>query len=66
MRMTLLICKNSHFSKNQYCYRGQCVKGEFKPKSVDGGWSEWTSWSNCSRMCNGGVEASEKHCNNPK
>lgn len=59
-------CQIARRRKKGYCYRGQCVKGEFQPKSVDGGWSDWTSWSNCSRMCNGGVEASEKHCNNPK
>eukprot|EP00106_Octopus_bimaculoides_P010008 XP_014777450.1 PREDICTED: A disintegrin and metalloproteinase with thrombospondin motifs 6-like [Octopus bimaculoides] len=59
-------CQMPRRRKKGYCYRGQCVKEDFRPQSVNGGWSEWTSWTNCSRMCNGGVESSEKHCNNPK
>lgn len=32
---------------------------------VDGGWSEWTTWSNCSQACDGGTQTRTRECNNP-
>ncbi|KAK4021069.1 hypothetical protein OUZ56_003000 [Daphnia magna] len=28
----------------------------------EGSWSEWTSWTPCSRTCGGGVSAQMRHC----
>uniref|UniRef100_A0A8C5S6P5 A disintegrin and metalloproteinase with thrombospondin motifs 18 n=1 Tax=Laticauda laticaudata TaxID=8630 RepID=A0A8C5S6P5_LATLA len=52
---------------NMWCRRGQCVPfGDHGPKPVNGQWSAWTRWSDCSRTCGGGVTYQERHCNNPK
>lgn len=32
---------------------------------VDGGWSLWGSWQQCSRTCGGGVEFSYRECSHP-
>lgn len=32
---------------------------------VDGGWSLWGPWQQCSRTCGGGVEFSYRECTNP-
>ncbi|POI32695.1 hypothetical protein CIB84_003553, partial [Bambusicola thoracicus] len=51
----------------QWCRRGQCVKyGDHGPKPVNGHWSAWSEWSQCTRTCGGGVTYQERHCNNPK
>ncbi|ETE66023.1 A disintegrin and metalloproteinase with thrombospondin motifs 18, partial [Ophiophagus hannah] len=51
----------------KWCRRGQCVPfGDHGPKPVNGQWSAWTRWSDCSRTCGGGVTYQERHCNNPK
>ncbi|EDO49970.1 predicted protein, partial [Nematostella vectensis] len=31
----------------------------------DGKWSQWTTWSDCSRQCGGGLQVRERKCNNP-
>eukprot|EP00076_Gallus_gallus_P010485 XP_004944310.3 A disintegrin and metalloproteinase with thrombospondin motifs 18 isoform X2 [Gallus gallus] len=52
---------------NMWCRRGQCVKyGDHGPKPVNGHWSAWSEWSQCTRTCGGGVTYQERHCNNPK
>ncbi|XP_069073092.1 A disintegrin and metalloproteinase with thrombospondin motifs 18 isoform X1 [Pleurodeles waltl] len=52
---------------NMWCRRGQCIKyGDFGPRPVNGGWSDWSKWSECSRNCGGGVTYQERQCNNPK
>ena len=33
--------------------------------AADGGYSNWTRWSNCSTSCGDGVMTRSRHCNNP-
>lgn len=55
------------FFPHQWCRRGQCVKkGDEGPRPQHGHWSEWSSWTGCSRSCESGVTYRERQCNNPR
>lgn len=49
----------------QWCYEGRCIEIGERPGAIDGGWSNWTVWSDCSRTCGSGVAFQERYCNNP-
>lgn len=49
-----------------WCYRGSCMKVDWRPKAVNGQWGGWSAWSGCSRSCGGGVTTSERSCSNPR
>ncbi|XP_072041415.1 A disintegrin and metalloproteinase with thrombospondin motifs 6-like [Amphiura filiformis] len=53
--------------QGKWCISGACVSsaGQF-PAAVNGGWSSWASYSQCSRTCGGGVRTRERCCDNPK
>jgi hypothetical protein len=34
--------------------------------SIDGGWTEWGTWSSCSLTCGGGVRSQSRTCTNPR
>ncbi|XP_049792512.1 A disintegrin and metalloproteinase with thrombospondin motifs 7-like [Schistocerca nitens] len=51
--------------ENKWCYGQQCVPAGERPRAVAGGWGEWGEWQSCSRTCGGGVQASQRECDNP-
>ena len=32
---------------------------------VNGGWGEWSSWTDCSLSCDGGAQGRSRVCDNP-
>ncbi|XP_077993473.1 A disintegrin and metalloproteinase with thrombospondin motifs 18-like [Glandiceps talaboti] len=52
---------------NKWCRQGMCVDyGNDGPKPVNGGWSDFTDFKECSRTCGGGVMYKERKCSNPR
>ncbi|XP_017779110.1 PREDICTED: A disintegrin and metalloproteinase with thrombospondin motifs 12-like, partial [Nicrophorus vespilloides] len=51
---------------NKWCYDTKCVEIGERPAAINGGWSDWGSYTDCSRTCGGGVSYSSRDCNNPK
>ncbi|KAF7689686.1 A disintegrin and metalloproteinase with thrombospondin motifs 5 isoform X1 [Silurus meridionalis] len=55
-------------SKGRICLHGKCVdKTRKRHYSVSnhGSWSSWGQWGSCSRTCGGGVQFTQRLCNNP-
>lgn len=55
-------------SENGTCLNGVCTPNldVMQPLVVvDGGWSSWGPWQQCSRTCEGGVEYSYRECADP-
>ncbi|GFY77477.1 a disintegrin and metalloproteinase with thrombospondin motifs 16 [Trichonephila inaurata madagascariensis] len=48
--------------KNKWCRKGSCVNRQTDTQAiVDGGWSPFSQWSNCSRPCGGGLMIEKKN-----
>ncbi|KAL4218623.1 hypothetical protein ACF0H5_021213 [Mactra antiquata] len=56
------------YNNRSWCMNGQCVPMGIQHvglPSIDGGWSEWSSFTPCSRSCNGGIRLKKRRCNKP-
>ncbi|XP_033121345.1 A disintegrin and metalloproteinase with thrombospondin motifs 3-like [Anneissia japonica] len=50
-------CKTDH-----WCMNGSCIHINYQ----DGGWSKWTAWTVCSRICGIGVSKRRRYCDSPR
>ncbi|XP_066252226.1 A disintegrin and metalloproteinase with thrombospondin motifs 7 [Euwallacea similis] len=51
--------------KHKWCQDQKCVPIMDPPVAIDGGWGEWSSWSECSRTCGSGVSLMSRECDHP-
>lgn len=49
----------------QWCQDHKCVPMIDLAVAIDGGWGEWSSWSECSRTCGSGVSIMKRECDHP-
>jgi len=55
------------FRPAKLCMNGRCVlKSSEEARVVDGQWSAWAEFNECSRTCGGGVKKRYRSCNNPR
>uniref|UniRef100_A0A6Q2ZL87 Peptidase M12B domain-containing protein n=1 Tax=Esox lucius TaxID=8010 RepID=A0A6Q2ZL87_ESOLU len=55
-------------ANNRSCLHGVCMLAHEvgqRKVVVDGSWSTWGPWQQCSRTCGGGVEFSHRECTDP-
>ncbi|KAK9408619.1 A disintegrin and metalloproteinase with thrombospondin motifs 12 [Crotalus adamanteus] len=52
--------------ENKWCLSGECITVGKSPEAINGAWGSWSSWSHCTRTCGAGIQAAERHCNNPE
>ncbi|XP_026326266.1 A disintegrin and metalloproteinase with thrombospondin motifs 7 [Hyposmocoma kahamanoa] len=50
---------------DMWCQNLTCVARRPSPTPVNGGWGDWSPWSECSRSCGAGVSMQTRECNNP-
>lgn len=58
------IYKNGQVSNYTYSMIAECWTEI--PCPVNGGWTMWTAWSECSKMCGGGIIAHTRLCLEPE
>ncbi|CAD7092139.1 unnamed protein product [Hermetia illucens] len=49
----------------RWCQKGVCVDKSANISKINGGWGKWSPFSQCSRTCGGGIQESQRECNNP-
>ncbi|XP_058455762.1 A disintegrin and metalloproteinase with thrombospondin motifs 7 isoform X2 [Malaya genurostris] len=65
MTMMRPAAPGTNCGKRKWCQNQQCVDVEELPSPVDGGWGEWSSWSDCSRECGAGIAKQTRECDHP-
>jgi len=51
---------------DKWCIKRECLPiGKLPVDAVPGGWSDWSEWTKCNRECGGGVQQSQRQCDNP-
>ncbi|ETN58597.1 adamts-7 [Anopheles darlingi] len=51
--------------RRMWCQNQKCVDVEELPAPVDGGWGDWSPWSECSRTCGFGIAKQTRECDHP-
>ncbi|XP_041764889.1 A disintegrin and metalloproteinase with thrombospondin motifs 7 [Anopheles merus] len=51
--------------RRMWCQNQKCVDVEELPAPVDGGWGDWSPWSECSRSCGVGIAKQTRECDHP-
>jgi len=57
---------NTRNSNTFWCQQGKCVRRNFSPFPLAGGWSAWSRFGECSKPCGGGVKSSNRSCTSPR
>lgn len=60
----VVVLDGTNCGLTKWCISGRCEHRGVLP--IDGGWSEWSSYTNCSRECGGGLQYMQRKCDNPK
>lgn len=49
----------------KYTYIYKTFFNVYPEPPVNGNWSAWTPWSDCTAKCNGGIQTRRRSCSNP-
>ncbi|KAF7995577.1 hypothetical protein HCN44_006684 [Aphidius gifuensis] len=60
----LIVPDGTTCGDNKICYEGECISTN-KMIPVNGGWSDYGDFGECSRTCGGGIKIRYRYCNNP-
>lgn len=63
---SVVVADGTECGLGKWCIKGRCEHSGVDINIVDGGWSEWGPYSQCTRECDGGIQYRERQCNNPK
>ncbi|CAB3997792.1 Zinc metallo ase nas-6 [Paramuricea clavata] len=52
-------------TKNESAGSKAFLCAKFFDGPIDGGWTAWSSWTRCNRVCGGGYQVQRRYCTNP-